>query len=105
MTGKQKCLADAVARDADAVGSRRAGRAPEPLQVTQVTQLRHFCLSDASDGFEHLLVESQANTNTSDRFSTTHNTERCREDEQRRHRASGCKTLAASPESEKRLKR
>ena len=26
MTGKQECLADAVARDADAVGPRRAGR-------------------------------------------------------------------------------
>ena len=29
VTGKQEGLADAVARDADAVGSRRAGRAPE----------------------------------------------------------------------------
>jgi len=28
MTGKQEGLADAVARDADAVGSRRAGRPP-----------------------------------------------------------------------------
>ena len=52
------------------------------MQVTQVTQLRHFCFSDASDGLEHLLVELQANTNTSDRFSTTHNPERGREDEQ-----------------------
>ena len=33
MTGTQKCLADAVARDANAVGSRRAGRAPEPLEA------------------------------------------------------------------------
>ena len=32
MTGKQEGLADAVARDADALGSRRAGRAPEPLE-------------------------------------------------------------------------
>ena len=33
MTGTQEGLADAVARDADAVGSRRAGRAPEPLEA------------------------------------------------------------------------
>ena len=33
MTGKQKCLADAVARNANAVSSRRAGRTPEPLEA------------------------------------------------------------------------
>ena len=33
MTGKQEGLADAVARNANAVGSRRAGRAPEPLEA------------------------------------------------------------------------
>ena len=33
MTGEQECLADAVACDADAFGSRRAGRTPELLEA------------------------------------------------------------------------
>ena len=40
VTGKQEGLADAVARNANAVGARRAGRAPEPLcgKLAHVTQ-------------------------------------------------------------------
>ena len=40
VTGKQEGLADTVARNANAVGARRAGRAPEPLcgKLAHVTQ-------------------------------------------------------------------
>ena len=40
MTGTQEGLADAVARDADAVGSRRAGRTPEAASATRAAPSR-----------------------------------------------------------------